>query len=368
MYDEAHHAAAPTWQKITAEYPAADILGLTATPRRLDDKPLDDIFDTLVVGPSIAQLIDGGFLAPVVVFAPANGPDLKSIKIRAGDYAIDELETVMSDGIVVDTAVEEYERLCPDARGIVFCVTIAHSKLVAAAFQRRGYRAEHVDGDTPRAERRELIAALGNGTIDIITNCGLISEGLDVPGAEAAVLLRPTKSLVLYLQMCGRALRTAPGKRVAIILDHAGNVYRHGLPTARRRWSLQGKQPDDGAVERLFRCRECGAINDRDADECVNCGAELHRTRDPRPVVRGASLAEAIEVPVTDNDLRDMTYRDVIKWAAGKDGYPLLDRLERIATARSYKTRWIYYNCDRPIEELLKERDEFVRARRELAR
>jgi superfamily II DNA or RNA helicase len=364
VIDECHHAAAATWQKIIAALPDADILGLTATPRRLDGKPLDDIFDTLVVGPPIAKLIDDGFLAPVVVFAPVHGPDLKAVKIRAGDYAIDELAAVMSNEMIVGGAVTEYEKRCPDARGIAFCVNIEHSNLIAKAFRARGYRAEHVDGNTPREERRRLIAALDDGTVDVICNCGLISEGLNVPGVEAAVLLRPTKSLALYLQMCGRALRTAPGKDCAFILDHAGNVFRHGLPTARRRWSLHGRQQDGSNVERLFRCPACDAINDRDADECVHCGAELHRKRPPRVEVDGSKLAEAIEVPVTDTDLREMTYRDVMRWAADRDGYFFPDRLESIATARAYKPGWVHYNRDRPLEEILKEHDEYVRARR----
>ena len=258
IYDEAHHAAAPTWQRITAAYREADLLGLTATPRRLDGKPLDDIFDTLVVGPSIAKLIDDGFLAPVVVFAPTNTPDLKSVKICAGDYAIDQLAAVMSDEMIVDGgAVEEYTRLCPDARGIAFCVDIAHSKLVANAFRARGYRAQHVDGETPRLERRALIAALGDGSLDVLSNCGLFSEGLDVPGVEAAILLRPTKSLALYLQMVGRALRRAPGKKKAVILDCAGNVFVHGLPTALRGGALVAPRQAGRTIaglKLLFRC------------------------------------------------------------------------------------------------------------------
>jgi superfamily II DNA or RNA helicase len=365
VYDEGHHAAAPTWQKITAAFPDADILGLTATPRRYDGKPLDDIFEKLICGPSIAWLIDHGFLVPVTVFAPATSPDLTAIKIRAGDYAVDQLATVMSDEMIVGGAVDEYKKLCSGARGIVFCVDIAHSKLVAKAFRARGYRAEHVDGETPRAERRELIAALGDGSIDMLTNCGLISEGLDVPGAEVAILLRPTKSLALYLQMVGRALRTAPGKDCAFVLDHAGNVYRHGLPTARRQWSLTGKQQDDSAGDRLFRCPECGAINDRSDDVCVNCGAPLHRHRPPRAVVEGGRLAEAVEVPVTDIDLREMTYRDALKWAADQDGRLVVERLERIARARDFRPGWVFYNRDRPLDEVLEAYAEYRRALRE---
>ena len=361
VIDEAHHAVAATWTKILDHWPAARVLGVTATPRRLDGKALGDIFDTLVVGPSIARLIDDGYLAPVTVFTPPTSPDLTAVQIRAGDYAVNQLADVMSAGVIINSAVDEYERLCPEAPAIAFCVDIAHSKLVAKAFQRRNWRAAHLDGETPREERRRLIAALGAGTIDVITNCGLVSEGLDVPGVVAAVLLRPTKSLALYLQMVGRALRPAPGKDMAYVLDHAGLVYKHGLPTARRRWSLHGKQQDDSAVERLFRCRECGAINDRTDEECVHCGAALHRRRPPRVEVAGPRLAEAVEVPVNDTELREMSYRAALRWAAGDDGRLLSARLERIARARGFKAGWVFHHQGRFLQHELAAVDQWRR-------
>jgi DNA repair protein RadD len=340
--DEAHHAAAETWRRILAAWPDADVLGTTATPRRLDGKPLDDIFDELVIGPSIARLIDDEWLAPCTVFVPARGPDLSKVQIRAGDYAIDQLSTAMSNSIIVGSAVREYERICSGGPSIAFCVDTAHSKLVAEAFGRHGYRAQHVDGETPRGERRNLIAALADGSIDVLCNCGLISEGLDVPGVEVVIGLRPTRSLALYLQMVGRALR--PGKPMAFLLDHAGNTYRHGLPTARRRWTLHGRQTDDNAGDGLRRCRACGAVNERDAEVCAYCGAELpHRERQRRTIVTGPKLAEAVEVPINDTDLAHMTYRDCLAWAADADGNFIPERLQRIASARRYKPGWVYY-------------------------
>jgi superfamily II DNA or RNA helicase len=351
VIDETHHVAARTWTRIVRAVEDANILGVTATPRRLDGKPLDDFFDRLIVGPSIAKLIDGGHLSPVTVFTPPRSPDLTRVRIRAGDYAVDELSAVMSKGIIVDTAVTEYERLCAGVPTIAFCVDIAHSKLVAAAFRRAGYRAEHVDGETPQRERRALIAALDNGEVDILSNCGLISEGLDVPGVEAAILLRPTRSLALYLQMIGRALR--PGKDLAYILDHAGNVYRHGLPTARRRWNLRGKQRPDGAAEGLIRCPECGAMNAPDAEVCEHCGAQLVvrlNEQWDRIVVPGRTLAEVTEEPVTDAELANMTLRDVLRWSADADDVIRREHAIRIADARNYQPSWVNMVAGRPWE------------------
>src|SRR5262249_46290098 len=113
--DEAHHCAAPTWHKIFDALSEAHILGLNATPCRLDGKPLDDVFETLVVGPSIARLIDDGWLAPVIVFTPARNPDLTKVQIRAGDFATEQLATVMSGGLIIEDATAEYERLCRGA-------------------------------------------------------------------------------------------------------------------------------------------------------------------------------------------------------------------------------------------------------------
>jgi DNA repair protein RadD len=336
VIDEAHHAVAVSWKRILSAFPDALILGVTATPRRLDSKPLDDVFETFISGPPIAWFIDRGYLSPVTTFTPANAPDLSQVHIRAGDYATDELAEVMSNGMIVDGAVVEYSRLCPCAPAIAFCVDIRHSKLVAAAFAARGYRAKHVDGDTLRRQRRQLIAALDRGNIDILCNCSLISEGLDVPGVEAAILLRPTKSLALYLQMVGRALR--PGKPLAFVLDHAGNCLRHGLPTARRRWSLHGHQQRDNATDGLRRCHECGAINPRDAEHCEHCGAPFgHGEREPRVIVPGRTLVEAIETPVSDQDLVNMSARDRFRWAAGEDGRLVRERLQRIAIAKNYQ-------------------------------
>ncbi len=355
VIDEAHHAVAESWQRIVDAWPDARILGCTATPRRLDGKPLD-IFETLITGPSIARLTDDGWLAPSTVFTPPHGPDLSKVAIRIGDYAVDQLAAVMSDGIIVDTAVDEYERLCPGAPAIVFCVDRAHSRQVAKAFQARGWRAEHLDGDAPRDQRRRLIGALGNGGIDIITNCGLISEGLDVPGVVAAVLLRPTKSLALYLQMVGRALRPAPNKELAYILDHAGNVYRHGLPTASRLWTLHGRQQQDATAAHLIRCRKCGAMNDPGANVCEHCGAMLHHhheRRTPRVVVAGRRLAEAVETPLNDAGLAGMTYKNQMRWAADRDGRFLLDRLERIARIRGFKPGWVWYHRHKRLADVL---------------
>ena len=175
-----------------------------------------------------------------------------------------------------------------------------------------------------------MIAALGTGDLQVLSNCGLISEGLDVPNVTAAVLLRPTKSLALHLQQVGRSLRPAPGK-CALILDHAGNTYRFGLADAPRRWSLEGRAKENTRDTHppVRRCPDCGAINALAAWECVACGATL-RSRE-RNEIKAPPLIKA-------ERLITMSYREAVSWAGTDEA-----RLRLVARARGYKPGWTYY-------------------------
>jgi superfamily II DNA or RNA helicase len=331
--DEAHHCAAKTWRRIIEAVPEAKILGVTATPERLDGKGLKDVFDELIIGPSVERLIAEGYLSRFITFAPSQRLDLSNVRTRASDYAVDDLAETMSAGVIIETAMDEYVRLCPGVPAIAFCVDIAHSRLVAAAFAARGFRAAHVDGMTPAAERRALIAALATGEVQVLCNCGLISEGLDVPVVTAAILLRPTKSLALHLQQVGRCLRPAPGKTRAFILDHAGNTFRFGPADLERAWSLEGKAGKGEAPPPLQRCFGCGAIIPAAAMTCPECGTVLRTPKPRTPHVERAG------VPLVATDrLREMTYKQCLRWAGGNR-----DRLHLVAAARGYKPGWVCY-------------------------
>jgi superfamily II DNA or RNA helicase len=332
VIDEAHHAVAGTWRAIINTVPDARILGVTATPERLDGQGLGDIFEALIGGPTVADLIEGKFLSKFTAYAPARDLDLSGIRTRMGDFATDQLAGVMSGTMVIGSAVEEYTRLCPGAPAIAFCVDIKHSKLVADRFAKAGYRAAHVDGDTPRDERRKLIHPVATGEIQVLSNCGLISEGLDVPDVVAAILLRPTQSLALYLQQVGRALRPTPGKNRALILDHAGNTHRHGPADATRAWSLDGKAKTRAPAPAVRRCKECGALNSITAEVCEACGAELYR----KPPVIRTEVATGTLIEI--ERLKAMPYGQALRWAGNSE-----HRLRLIAAARGYKPGWVYY-------------------------
>ena len=337
VIDECHHAVAGSWARVIASQPEAKILGVTATPQRLDGKGLGDVFQQLVLAPSVKELIARGRLSSFVAYAADVQIDVSGVKTRGGDFAVEGLREAAMDGVVISAAVDEYLRLCDGASAIAFCVDIAHSQAVATAFGERGLQAEHVDGETPSADRKRLIAALGTGEIDVLCNCGLISEGVDVPAVGAAILLRPTKSLALYLQQVGRVLRMASGKERAILLDFASNCVRHGLPDEPREWSLDSKARRAGNSQPppVRRCAECGALAPIAAHTCPECGADL-LTRKERAEI-AVRLREADEAFVAER-LRNMSYPERLRWAEGDE-----EKLRKVAAACSYKRGWIFH-------------------------
>lgn len=237
--DEAHHGAAGSWKKVLSAYSSAHVLGVTATPERLDGKGLADMFEALVRGPEVIDLIERGFLAKPRYYAPTAFSD-EGIKRLGGDYQKQDLERAVMKSTITGSAVEHYTKICPFKPAVVFCVTVEHSKQVAAQFCSAGYKFEVIDGTLSVLERKELVRKLGSGEIHGLTSCEIISEGFDLPIVTAAILLRPTQSLSLYLQQVGRVLRPSPGKDNAIVLDHVGNLHRHGVAESYRDWSLEG--------------------------------------------------------------------------------------------------------------------------------
>jgi superfamily II DNA or RNA helicase len=316
VIDEAHHARAETYRALIAAQPQAKILGVTATPARLDGQGLGIAhggpFDDLALGPTTAELIADGYLSPARCFGPANRPDLSGVRVRAGDYVPEDAAGVLNTPRITGNAIDEYRQRADNQPAIAFCCSIAHAEAVAAAFRAAGYRAAHVSGTTPRDERDRLIAGLGAGAIEVLCSCDLISEGLDVPAVGAVILLRPTKSLVLHRQQIGRGMRPAPGKAALIVLDHVGNVFAHGLPEQEPEWSLAGvpKRPRI-AIPLVVPCRGCGAVNPIAVRTCSACGYTRPELQPrPLPQSRPGQLAEL----TFDRGaaVRHLSYREVM--------------------------------------------------------
>lgn len=241
VWDECHHLAAGSWSKLFASFPQAFHIGLSATPERLDGRGLEKFFQEMIHGPSVEWLIQNKFLSNYRLYAPTR-PDLSQVHTRMGDFVQSEVTSIIDKPGITGDVIQHYKRFCYGKRAVVFCVSIAHSSHVVEQFNAAGIKAAHVDGETPQEERDEKINAFKNGNVKILSNVELFGEGFDVPAIEAAILLRPTQSLALFLQTCGRALRPSPGKEYAVILDHVGNFERHGLPDDDRTWSLMGNR------------------------------------------------------------------------------------------------------------------------------
>lgn len=274
VFDECHHMGAAQWQAIFNAFPNAYILGLSATPWRLDGVGLGRWFEAMVQGPTVGDLIDDGHLSRYRLFAPSTA-DLGAVKTTAGDYQRDQLAAVMDKPSITGDAVQHYRQLCPNKRAVAFAVSIEHSQHIAAQFNAAGIPAEHVDGQMRHEERDAAVARFVAGQTLVLSNADLLGEGFDVPAIEAAILLRPTQSLSLHLQQIGRALRPAPGKEHAIILDHAGNALRHGLPDDDREWTLDDRQKRKKSSQKsevpVKQCPKCYRVH-APAATCPQCG------------------------------------------------------------------------------------------------
>ena len=295
VVDECAHAGSKGWSEVLSHWPKAYILGITATPLRLDRKGLNDNFDFMVKGPSISCLIKGGYLSKYKAYAPVL-VDTGELHTRMGDYVQSEAEDLMDKPSITGSAIEHYLRISPGKRALVFCVSIKHSKDVAAQFQAAGVSALHIDGTTPVDDRRRYLKLFRDGKVNVLTNVNLFVEGMDAPAAETCILLRPTKSLSLYLQAVGRVLRPHEDKPHAILLDHVGCIALHGLPDAARDWTLEGREPGkrkksvEEEIEKVRQCPECYHCHDP-APTCPECG-HVYEVKGRKLVERAGELVE----------------------------------------------------------------------------
>lgn len=273
--DEAHHAAAGSWGKILAAFPNVPVLGVTATPCRLDGKGLGDVFDTMVIGPSPQWLTDNGYLAPAKIYAPELISTV-GMHTRMGDFSQADMAEAADKPTICGDAVSHYLKLAAGKRMIVFCVNLKHVEHTVAAYESAGVPAAALDGSLSPADRAQRVADFSAARVLVLVTCDLVSEGFDVPGCDGVQMLRPTQSESLYLQQVGRALRPAPGKTHAIILDHVRNWERHGRPCDERDWELTKgnvkRKRADGAALGLRQCLECYHVYENFVRQCPACG------------------------------------------------------------------------------------------------
>ena len=271
VVDEAHHSNAGTWGKVLGHCASARILGVTATPIRCDGRGLGEWYQELILGPSPAWLTEQGFLAPARVLAPP-GVSLGGVRKRMGDYDMSQAGELLQAGQAMGDALSHYRQHLEGRTAIAFCCSVAHAEAVAELFQSQGVAAASIDGTMEPARRRQLLEQLGNGELKVLTSCALIGEGVDVPSVAGCILLRPTQSVALHLQMIGRCLRPQDGKQ-AVILDHVGNTLRLGHHLEEREWSLEGiRKRDREKAPSVKVCPRCFAAMASAKSECPECG------------------------------------------------------------------------------------------------
>lgn len=295
VIDEAHvrfkvydkWASDPAWM-------AKPFIGLSATPW---SKGLGKVFDDLIRPTSIGELIEGGYLSPFRVFAPSH-PDLEGVSTVAGDYHEGELAERMSKAKIVADIVSTWLAKADDRPTLCFCVNRPHAALVHEQFVKSGVPAAYVDAMTPREERAEIGRKLATGEIKVVCNIGVLTTGIDWD-VRCLILARPTKSEMLFTQIIGRALRTAPGKDYALLLDHSDTHLRLGMVTDIDHEELDDGKPRPGSANRAMKargiplpreCQSCACLVPAAMKFCPSCGAV---SRKPHNVeVVGGELSE----------------------------------------------------------------------------
>ena len=261
IVDECHRIVSRSYLSVLANYPQAAVIGLSATPERLDGKGLDDVFDTMIPVATVPDLIEQGYLVKPLCYV---GPtaDLSGVRTRRGDYDESQLAEAMDKPQLTGDIVANWLRLAKGKPTAVFAAGVEHARHITAEFQAAGIAAATVTGETPKAEREAIIADWRAGFIEVCVNVFVFVEGFDFPDLACVVLARPTQSVSLYLQAVGRVMRPSPNKDVSLIIDHAGCCQLHGQPHLHREWTLEGmaKKRKDESVGFQQVCQPCGMV------------------------------------------------------------------------------------------------------------
>jgi len=350
IFDECHHCAAGSYKKIMEAFPDATVIGLSATPERMGGKGLGSVgFESLICGPTTKELIERKFLSPYRIFVPPNNIHLERVRMdnRKGDYNLKDLAEEMEvDGKLPKLAgdsLEHYLEHLRDKRALGFTINVTHAIKMAEFYNSNGVPADYVDGTLSKRERGARLEAFANGEILALFSCDLIGEGYDVPSCEGAMLLRPTKSKILYLQQCGRALRRDPNNpdKVAIIIDHANNSDIHDLPDDPQYWTLEDKKirrkkkkdDDDISVFRLKTCPKCFLKTAISTTVCDYCKHVFEVLPGKTPDSSDTKLIEINPEQVRKD--RELLFKQYSKCQS-------LDEFKTLAIALKYKPGWAW--------------------------
>ena len=279
IVDESQHSRAKTYLKIFDYYDDVPRLGFTGSPWRLSGKGFKDIYSAMIEGPTTKWLIEHHKLAPFTVYGYQLGNKDLLKKSSTGDYTNKSMDD-FTKSIIHGDIVKSWLKFAKDRKTIIYCHSTSFSKIIAQEFRNAGISAIHADAKTPSNKRNRIMDSFKQGQIKVLCNVDLVSEGFNVPDCSCVVLLRPTESLVVYLQQSMRAMRYQPGKH-AIIIDQVGNFERFGLPDADRKWTLEDRskhpQRDGQTVDgpAIKTCPECFAVIEASDVTCPLCGHDF---------------------------------------------------------------------------------------------
>ncbi|QDP55283.1 MAG: putative ATP-dependent DNA helicase [Prokaryotic dsDNA virus sp.] len=276
IIDECHLATSESYLAIYRRYHTAKRMGLTATPHRLDGKGFPWA-TSLELGPRYEELQQLGALVPFETYT-IDRLNYSGLRKRFGDYTVSSQAEQFETQPLVGNVVDSYLRYADGRTGLTFATTRAHARKLQREFMEKGVRAEYLDGDTPTQERNRLIRGLHTGEIRQLVNVDVCIEGLNVPRISAVSIARATCSITRWRQMAGRALRTMPGKKDAIILDHGGNALRHGNLDYDFEWTLKAKKPGKRAIDDVPKarlCKQCAGVMPMNVRHCTICGNEF---------------------------------------------------------------------------------------------
>lgn len=330
--DEAHLSRSNSWMKVIQYYDTYTV-GFTATPIRLDGKPLGDVFDVLNEGVDTKWLIENQRLAPYEYYAPTT-VDTTDLRKVAGDYVVSDLEHIMNERAIYGDVVKSYTRFAPGERSICYCVSVEHARATANSFNSFGIRSELLSAGTPTRRRKQILDDFRVGKITVLCNVGIISEGVSIDEVTCCMLLRPTDSVALGIQQMMRCMRYMPGK-TAKIIDFVGNYTRIGLPDDEREWSLdkpisRKRQLDENGNFYIRCCPEC-FMTFQTAPVCPFCGSKypLH----PREIKAHSDIELARITAETAARIAEMKKIDRIEQGRAQS----FEELVALGRKRGYK-------------------------------
>ena len=354
LVDEAHHALAKSYQNILNKFPKAIVLLFTATPHRTGRVQLDQIADDIIVGQSIHELTEKGFLAPFRYFQPPGDFDSKLLKRGStGDFTNDSMQQAMNTKIF-GHIVKQYKRIAPGMQAVVYTYSIDSAIKIAAEFNSEGISAVEVDGTTSKEKRAVAVRKFREQKIKILVNVNLFTEGVDLPDVDCVIMARPTASLALYLQFSMRCLNPRPGK-TAIIIDHANNFKSFGYPDDDRDWKkaiISGKQKSKTLLKdpgmSIVTCDYCFAVvktSEVKDGKCPICGKPI-KVHEAKPV-SDVDLVEAIKD--RQKLIHEIVHSNLLKEVANKNVSELhtMKELQAYAKLHGYKPGWCWFQAKR---------------------